>query len=54
MIWGESDKLIPSAYAADFQRAISGSQVTMIPQAGHAVPFEKPDEVAAAIAQLTT
>jgi pimeloyl-ACP methyl ester carboxylesterase len=52
LIWGDADKLIAPAYAREFQRGISGAQLTMIPQAGHLVPFEKPAEVAAAIGGL--
>lgn len=49
LIWGDSDKLIAPVYAQEFQRGIAGSTLTMIPQAGHLVPFEKPAEVVAAI-----
>jgi pimeloyl-ACP methyl ester carboxylesterase len=49
LIWGDSDKLIAPVYAQEFLRGIAGSSITMIPQAGHAVSFEKPDEVVAAI-----
>jgi pimeloyl-ACP methyl ester carboxylesterase len=52
VIWGDSDKLIAPVYAQEFQRGIAGSSVTMIPQAGHAVSFEKPAEVVAAISRL--
>jgi pimeloyl-ACP methyl ester carboxylesterase len=52
VIWGDSDKLIPPVYAQAFQRAIPRSDVVMIRQAGHVVPFEKPAEVIGAIAQL--
>jgi pimeloyl-ACP methyl ester carboxylesterase len=52
LIWGDADKLISPAYAREFQRGITGAQLTMIPQAGHLVPFEKPAEVAAAIGGL--
>ncbi len=52
LIWGDSDKLIAPVYAQEFQRGIAGSSVTMIPQAGHAVSFEKPAEVVAAISRL--
>jgi pimeloyl-ACP methyl ester carboxylesterase len=52
LIWGDSDKLIAPIYAQEFQRGIAGSSVTMIPQAGHLVPFEKPAEVVAAISRL--
>jgi len=52
LIWGDSDKLIAPVYAQEFQRGIAGSSLTMIPQAGHLVPFEKPAEVVAAISRL--
>jgi pimeloyl-ACP methyl ester carboxylesterase len=52
LIWGDSDKLIAPVYAQEFQRGIAGSTLTMIPQAGHAVSFEKPAEVVAAISRL--
>jgi len=52
LIWGDSDQLISPAYAQEFQRGIAGASLTLIPQAGHLVPFEKPAEVAAAIGRL--
>ena len=52
LIWGDSDKLIAPVYAQEFQRGIAGSSVTMIRQAGHLVPFEKPAEVVAAITRF--
>jgi pimeloyl-ACP methyl ester carboxylesterase len=52
LIWGEGDKLIPPVYAQAFQRGIAGSELVMIREAGHVAPFEKPAEVARAIARL--
>lgn len=52
LIWGESDKLIPPVYAGEFQKAISGSELVMIPQAGHLVAFEKTAEVVGALSRL--
>jgi pimeloyl-ACP methyl ester carboxylesterase len=52
LIWGEGDKLVPPVYAQAFQRGIARSELVMIPQAGHVAPFEKPAEVAAALASL--
>ncbi|HKV05356.1 MAG TPA: alpha/beta fold hydrolase [Candidatus Acidoferrales bacterium] len=52
LIWGQSDKLIPPVYAQAFQRAIAGADLVLIPEAGHLVPFEKPKDVAGAIARL--
>jgi pimeloyl-ACP methyl ester carboxylesterase len=53
LIWGEGDKLIPPVYAREFQRGIAGSELVMIREAGHVAPFEKPAEVARAIARLS-
>jgi pimeloyl-ACP methyl ester carboxylesterase len=52
LIWGQSDKLIPPVYAPEFQRGIAGSELVLIPEAGHVVPFENPQEVIRAIARL--
>ena len=47
---GEDDKLTPLNYAQQIQDHIAGSQLIVIPQAGHYVMLEKPDEVNQAIA----
>jgi pimeloyl-ACP methyl ester carboxylesterase len=52
LIWGQGDKLIPPVYAPEFHRGIAGSELVLIPEAGHVVPFEKPQEVIRAIARL--
>jgi len=52
LIWGESDKLVPPVYAKAFQSAIPQADVVMIPEAGHAISFEKPVEVINALARL--
>jgi pimeloyl-ACP methyl ester carboxylesterase len=52
LIWGDSDRLIPPVYAREFQRGIAGAELVLIPQAGHAVPFENPAEVIRAISRL--
>ena len=45
IIWGESDRLIPLAHGRAYHEGIEGSQLAMIPDCGHAPPFEKPEEV---------
>jgi pimeloyl-ACP methyl ester carboxylesterase len=52
LIWGDSDKLIPPAYAHAFKKGIAGAQLVSIPEAGHMINLEKPDAVAQAISQL--
>lgn len=50
IIWGDSDRIQAPAYAAELNRAIAGSEVTMVPDAGHMMHMEKPDVIAAAVA----
>ncbi|MBS0361374.1 MAG: alpha/beta hydrolase [Proteobacteria bacterium] len=52
LIWGDSDKLIPPAYAHAFKKGIAGSQLVSIPEAGHMVILEKTAQVAEAVGSL--
>jgi pimeloyl-ACP methyl ester carboxylesterase len=52
LIWGENDRLIPPIYARAFQESIPGSDLVLVPQAGHLVAFEKTAEVVSALARL--
>jgi pimeloyl-ACP methyl ester carboxylesterase len=52
LIWGTSDRLIPPIYAQSFRRGIAGSELVLIPDAGHVAPFEKPQDVIRAIARV--
>lgn len=49
IVWGESDRLIPPVYAEHWQSSIPGSELVLVGEAGHMVPMEQPDQVAAAI-----
>ena len=49
VIWGDSDRIIDPAYAAEFARAIAGADVTMIEQAGHLPHVEKAEPFAKAV-----
>lgn len=49
LIWGQSDRLVPTAYAHAFQKALPHAELALIPEAGHMVAFEKTAEVIAAI-----
>jgi pimeloyl-ACP methyl ester carboxylesterase len=46
VIWGDGDRIIPPAYAEAFHRAIPGSTLTMIPDAGHLPHVERTGAVA--------
>jgi len=54
IIWGEQDKLIPPVYADDFADLIAGSQVAVLPNAGHLPMLEQPDAFADTIIQFLT
>ena len=43
LVWGESDRLIPPAYAKEFQSRIKGSKLEVIKAAGHMVQYEQPE-----------
>jgi pimeloyl-ACP methyl ester carboxylesterase len=46
IIWGDSDKVLPVAYAAEFQKLIPGARVDIVKQCGHLPHTEKPEEFA--------
>jgi len=46
ILWGENDKLLPSAYARRWQERLPGARVEIIPECGHLAHVEKSDLVA--------
>ncbi len=52
IIWGAGDRLIPPIYAQRFNDLIGASQLTMVSQAGHMVPYEQVETVVKCIAAL--
>ena len=52
LVWGDSDKVVAPAYAHAFKKGIAGSELVVIPEAGHLVNLEKPDQTAAALQRL--
>jgi pimeloyl-ACP methyl ester carboxylesterase len=46
IVWGTQDRVIPSAYASEFQRRISNSSVELVGGAGHLPHLEQPEIVA--------
>ena len=42
ILWGQSDGLVPVAYAQAFQSAIRGSQVSIMQRCGHMPMYENP------------
>ena len=52
LVWGDSDKVVAPAYAHAFKKAIAGAELVVIPEAGHLINLEKPDQTAAALGRL--
>jgi pimeloyl-ACP methyl ester carboxylesterase len=44
IIWGDSDKVLPVAYAAEFLKLIPAARVDIVKQCGHLPHTEKPEE----------
>lgn len=49
LVWGERDQLIVPAYAERFRELLPGTALTLVPDAGHMVPYEETDAVLDAI-----
>ena len=52
LVWGDSDKVVAPAYAHAFKKGIAGSELVVIPEAGHLLNLEKPDQTATALQRL--
>lgn len=50
ILWGDSDQIIPPAYAEALHGAIAGSTVKILAGCGHVPATEKPDEFVGAVA----
>jgi pimeloyl-ACP methyl ester carboxylesterase len=51
IVWGEDDRMIPTAYGEAFLRAIAGAELVTVPAAGHMVIVEQAESVVAALAE---
>ena len=49
VIWGDTDKIVDPAYAAEFGKIIAGSAVTMIEKAGHLPHIEQAETFVEAV-----
>ena len=48
LVWGEHDRLVPTRIAEDWQEALPGSRLVLLP-CGHVPMWEVPDELAACL-----
>jgi pimeloyl-ACP methyl ester carboxylesterase len=49
LVWGDLDRIVPAAYAPDFEAGIASCDATIIEGAGHMVTYERTAEVIDAI-----
>jgi 3-oxoadipate enol-lactonase len=54
IVVGEEDSLTPPALSEEMHRAIAGSELVVVPGAGHLSSFEQPDVFNSALARLLT
>ena len=52
ILWGDQDRFAPQVYAQDFSRIIKGSEVVVMPNAGHLLMLEHPDAFAEAVSSF--
>jgi len=43
LLWGEYDIIVPVAIAERMHQVVAGSQLVVIPEADHGVPFKQPE-----------
>jgi pimeloyl-ACP methyl ester carboxylesterase len=49
VVWGESDRFTPVVYGHEWVRRLPDARLVEIEGAGHMAPYERPDEVSAAV-----
>ena len=52
IVWGKQDRLVSSAYAAEFGRRIAGSRVEIIDECGHIPQLEQPEKTYALVSDF--
>jgi pimeloyl-ACP methyl ester carboxylesterase len=48
-LWGADDQVVPVIYGERFTRLIPDATLTVVPECGHMLPFEKPDAFVQAV-----
>ena len=54
IVVGAEDTITPPAFSEEMHRAIAGSELTIVPGAGHLSSFEQPAAFNAALARFLT
>jgi pimeloyl-ACP methyl ester carboxylesterase len=52
VLWGAEDRLIPPVYAARWGELLPHATIEVIPEAGHMLPYERPDAFATAVSRF--
>ena len=52
VLWGAEDRLIPPVYARRWAELVPGATVEILPEAGHMVPYERPEAFAQAVSRF--
>ena len=52
LVFGAADAVVPPAYVAAFARHLRQPEIAVVDRAGHMLPYERTDEVAALIARF--
>ncbi|GAC1568587.1 MAG: alpha/beta hydrolase [Ktedonobacteraceae bacterium] len=52
IIWGEKDAQIPLKYAQRLHREMAGSRLVIVPDAGHMILFDAPEQVASSLSDF--
>jgi pimeloyl-ACP methyl ester carboxylesterase len=52
VLWGAEDRLIPPAYAARWGELLPQATIEVIPEAGHMLPYERPEAFATAVSRF--
>jgi pimeloyl-ACP methyl ester carboxylesterase len=52
VVWGESDRLVPSVYAQRWASLLPCARVVSVPDAGHMLPYERPEALARAMKEF--
>lgn len=52
VLWGAEDRLIPPVYARRWAEVVPGATVEILPQAGHMLPYERPEAFAEAVSRF--
>lgn len=52
VLWPEQDRIVPRAHAERYAERIPGARLETLPDCGHALYFERPEDVAGAVSRF--